>query len=231
METEIVDDEEFAAIELALKAASTIRGKVSPQSNQQISNQHQLSSFSNSVQQGQNGLSNRSGTIDAFFASSLKPGNATNANQQQQPNQQNRQYAQNQAQASASDPKSANSPRTIVTFQLVKNRRISAMTSTFNQRVIDIFKSCKDKAYDPVTREWSFGVDSHDDVIKQLKTVSNVEIKPLPSFVLRALARQPATAGASMNGILPDDALERLPVLIKVIGLPSISPFLIRGSI
>jgi hypothetical protein len=223
METEIVDDEEFAAIELALQAASAMRGKVCPQLQQpNANNNHQqpMLSVSNPIQQGQNQQPNRSGTIDAFFASSLRPPNATTVSQQH--NQQQRQQSQNKSPSTQAESKPMNFPKTLVTFQLVKNRRVSASTNTFNQRVIDVLKSLKDKAYDPATRDWSFGVDSHDDVIKQLKSIQNVETRPLPSFVLRAIAKQPAATSNVPIENSAQSTLERLPTLIKVNFLTSI---------
>jgi hypothetical protein len=218
METEIVDDEEFAAIELALNAASALRGKSNgsfAQSNPIVC--HPQNTHGVSIQNQQN-QGNRPGTLDSFFQSTSKPVSSS-AHEPIQP----RQQPQAQIQQKPNDGKPV--IRTVVTFQLVKNHRISVSTSNFNQRVIDVLKSIKDKSYDPNTREWSFGVDCHEEAKGQLTSLPGVEVRPLPTFVFRAMAKQ-SSAGAHTPAAkeLVDAAMQRLPSFIKVRDLTRPSP-------
>ncbi len=106
----------------------------------------------------------------------------------------------------------------MVTFQLIKNHRISVSTSSFNQRVIDVLKSIKDKNYEPASREWSIGVDSHEEAKKQLTSIPGVDLRPLPNFVCRFMTKKTSSAGAHTPAAqeLVDAAMQRLPSSIMV---------------
>ena len=216
MQTELVDDEEFAAIEFALNAANALKGRLN---HQPVSNhlQQSIPNFTPPIQPNQQYQTNRTGTIDSFFQGSSRPSNATNPPSHQTQNQNQSHQQQQKSKATDQQPKTSSFLKTVVSFQLMKNRRVSASTNNFNQRVIDVLKSCKDNSYDPSTREWSFGVEFHDDVMQQLKGIQNVETKPLPSFVLRVAKQTPTVTPTPVTSENPvDTAMKRLPQLIEV---------------
>lgn len=57
----------------------------------------------------------------------------------------------------------------------------------YNPKVINIFKEMKTRSYNPQSREWSFHVSEHDELVSRLGKCSNVSVKALPATFLKAL--------------------------------------------
>ena len=67
------------------------------------------------------------------------------------------------------------------------------------------------RAYDAQTKEWSFPVDAHAEVIQKLHSIPGVEVKPLPATVLKAMTV--AEQAANVSGTSERDVAEALKKL------------------
>eukprot|EP00960_Hanusia_phi_P077758 768738-Hanusia_phi.AAC.5 len=76
----------------------------------------------------------------------------------------------------------------------------------YNQKVINVFKEVKTRNYNPQTREWSFHVSDHDELVSKLSKCDHVSVKSLPASFLKAL-----NSTASHDNVTPELIWQALP--------------------
>ncbi|CAK9293699.1 unnamed protein product [Gordionus sp. m RMFG-2023] len=68
---------------------------------------------------------------------------------------------------------------------ILKSPKRFDVESSFNQKLINIFKTIPSKIYDPATKKWSFAINDHDRLMNAVQCLKpEVKIDGLPSFII-----------------------------------------------
>eukprot|EP00961_Rhodomonas_salina_P213208 2879778-Rhodomonas_salina.1 len=62
----------------------------------------------------------------------------------------------------------------VVTFKLLEGGKRFSAQCGYNLRVIETFKSCKDRNYDVPTKTWSFGIGTHQELLQKLQDMGSI---------------------------------------------------------
>lgn len=92
------------------------------------------------------------------------------------------------------------------TFCLISTDRFIAQVN-YHQALIEVFKTVQSRLYDANTKQWSFSLEDHDDLVKKITPMRPaVCISPLPANVLKVLreakCRQPLES-VDLSGLDP----------------------------
>lgn len=86
-----------------------------------------------------------------------------------------------------------------VTLTLVSRTRFKAVVS-YDQLLIEVFKKVSSKAYDAKTCTWSFGIEDHDHLAKQIiKQCPHTEVSPVPKQLVSHFLMNPTPQHTPMN--------------------------------
>lgn len=134
---------------------------------------------------GRNDPQRRTGTLDCFVVNSSNSngvnGMAPSQNgmaQRQNGISQNRSPCKPLPQANEQQPSGSstawNGNAMVVTFKLLEGGKRFSAQCGYNLRVIETFKSCKDRNYDVPTKTWSFGIGTHQELLQKLQDMGSI---------------------------------------------------------